>query len=91
MAELDVWQPIRMVWPPAPYAGLQRSGDGKVGPRFALFRAREIQISKDKIGRGTWRVRIEIQALGQAWTDSMVFPSHSTPDDPTAWATLDVY
>lgn len=76
--------------PPVAFAGLRRPSDGLAQPRFAMAVGREVQIAKSKFGRGPWRLRLELRALGADQAGVAVFPKGSSELEPGQWAVLPV-
>lgn len=77
--------------PPYSFTGARRLDDGTLAYDFALTPAKEMQVSKDRFGRGRWRIYTEVVVRKpDGKLGPVSFPKDADADHPDRWPALEV-
>lgn len=75
--------------PPVAFTGFKTNDQGQRTAAFAAAQSREIEIRKDRFDLGrSWKMMINLRALGPSRNGTVNYPSDAHPDHPDAWATM---
>lgn len=61
--------------PPVAFSGTLRRPDGSPGATFANATGREIRLSKARFGKGPWKMRMELRAVGPGKANTVRIPT----------------